>query len=113
MKQDDRLVAILFRMNGKDYTTLLDGRSRNRFKKLISNWAPVDGEIITRPTENQSFSYIELNAILGEIEGTYKELKNTPAIERIADRVFSIINTIKAQNNTLDDLEDEDSESED
>ncbi|MDF2533985.1 MAG: hypothetical protein K0R18_142 [Bacillales bacterium] len=113
MAQDDRLVAILFRMNNNNYTTLLDGRSRNRFKKLITNWAPIDGEIITRPDEKQSFTYVELNFVLEEIENTYKELMNTPAIEKIAEKVFSIINTVRAQNNSLDELEYDDSDGDD
>lgn len=112
MAYDDRLVAILFRMNEQDYVTLLDGRSRNRFKKLIMNWAPVDGEIITRPTVGRTFNYVELNFILQEIEKTYQELKNTPAIERIADRVFSMIHSIRTQNDFSNDQDDEESNEE-
>ncbi|MNX79248.1 hypothetical protein D3C86_1108720 [compost metagenome] len=91
---------------------MLDGRSRNRFKKLIINWAPVDGQIITRPTVGRTFTYVELNFILQEIEKTYQELKNTPAIERIADRVFSIIHSIRAQNDFSDDQEEDEESSE-
>lgn len=109
--QNNRLVGVLFGMNGNNYVTMVDSRSKNRFKRLIKNWA-VDGELIDKPSEETQFSYIELNKVLNEIEVTYKELQNTPAVARVANNVFRLLNTIKAQNE-LDydeDLEEDDPE---
>lgn len=105
MPQDNN-VGVLFKMNQKNHVTLVHSRSRNRFRKLISNWAPVEGELITNPKEGDNFEFVELNVILNEIENTYKELKNTPAIERIADKVFKMISTIRVQNDDDDDDDD-------
>lgn len=105
-------VGILFQMNGKNHVTLVDARSRNRFKKLITEWAPVDGQLITNPTEHQVFNYFEVHDVLDDIERTYKELQNTPAIEKIAERVFKMINTIRLQNNLLSEYKEEDEDDE-
>lgn len=107
---NDHRVGILFKMNSIDYITLVDARSRNRFRKLISEWAPVDGQLITEPEENRTFQYLDVNKVLNEIENTYKELQNTPAIERIAEKVFKIINTIRIQNDIPPDEIEEDEE---
>lgn len=95
--QNNRLVGVLFGMNNQFHVTLVDNRSKNRFKRLIKNWA-VDGELVDNPQEGQQFSYIDANKVLNDIETTYKELQNTPAVARVANNVFRLINTIKAQN---------------
>ncbi|MNC14527.1 hypothetical protein D3C75_623090 [compost metagenome] len=114
--QNNKLVGVLFGMNGKSHVTLVDSRSRNRFKRLIGNWA-VDGELIDSPKEEQNFVYIDLNIVLSDIEQTYKDLQNTPAVARVATNVFKLINTIKAQNeidfdDSLVEEDDEDKEDE-
>lgn len=105
--QNDHRVGILFRRNGTDCITLVDARSRNRFKKLISEWAPENGALIFNPVDNQTFHYIDANQVLIDIESTYKELQSTPAIEKIAERVFKMITTIRIQNDLPHDGEED------
>lgn len=105
---NNRVVGVLFGMNNKKYITLLDSRSKNRFKKLIKTWA-MNGELVEVPSEGDQFTYTELDTVLNEIEVSYRKLENAEAFEKIVQNVFKLINTIKLQN----DLEEDDDEEED
>lgn len=117
MKVNKRQIATMFRMNGKNYVTSLDSRSKNRFNRLIRYYGSdgelieyVDGRLVSLdidmvPTTlgtNTQFSFIDLNTILDEIEKIYRA-KNTPAAERISERAFKLINTIRELNSGIGD----------
>lgn len=104
---NNRSIGVLFGMNDKKYVTLLDSRSRNRFKKLIKTWA-MNGSLIDSPSEGDNFDYIDLDVILNEIETSYKKLENAEAFEKIVQNVFKLINTIRVQNDLEDDEDEED-----
>jgi hypothetical protein len=109
-------------MNNNNYATMVDSRSRIRFKRLIAEWA--EAEIMDNPPEGTSFNFMPVALVLDEIETTYKDLetnfdKTSPAVEkvaerveRIADRVYKMINTIRIQNDGMDD-DDEDTDNDD
>ena len=110
MLKKDQRVGVLFRMNDKDYVTLLNPRSRNRFKKLITDWSPLNGEIIYEPLENQTFQYLNVHVVLDAIENAYKDVKNAPAIERIIEQALDKIQTIRIQNSDDFDNDDDDND---
>lgn len=108
-----RVVASLFNLNDKNCVTLLDNRSRNRFKKLLKNWAGAKN--FNSPQSGDTFVYIPLIEILNEIEETYKTFEKTPATEKIAKNVFKLIDQIKVQNDfnfEFNDDEEDDEEDE-
>lgn len=109
VKINNRVVGVLFGMNNKNYVTLLDSRSKNRFNKLIKTWA-MNGTLTDVPDEGTEFIFTDLNVVLNEIEASYKQLENAEAFEKIVQNVFKLINTIRVQNDLEDDddLEDED-----
>lgn len=106
--QNNRLIAVVFELNEANYVTLLDNRSRTKFRKLIKNWGGAKRFNIAK--KGDTFQYIPLNDVLNDIESMYKNLENTPATEKIAKNVFGLINHIRTQNDMFLDDEDYDDE---
>lgn len=91
-----REVGVLFELDNKNVVTLIDARSRNKFNRLLKDWAGI--ETFDDPEPGQSFEFLHITSILHTIEENYKKLFNTPATEKIAKQAFRMIDQIKVQN---------------
>lgn len=96
--RNNRLVGVPFTLETTAYMTMVDSRTRNKFRKLISNWV-VDGSVINLPKSGETFTYMDVNVILDRVENTYKDLEKIPEVGKIAERVFNVINAIRMHNN--------------
>lgn len=91
-----REVGVLFELDNKNVVTLIDARSRNKFNRLLKDWAGI--ETFDDPEPGQSFEFLHITFILATIEENYKKLSQTPATEKIARQAFRMIDQIKVQN---------------
>jgi hypothetical protein len=71
LQENTRIIGMFFKIEDQKYVTMVDYRSKNRFKRLIEGFS--ENAKIYTPQHNDNFKFVDLNIILND---AYENLEN-------------------------------------